>query len=52
MAFFYGPLVLGGRAARPGVAGPGAASLAEALKLRDLRWRRLGEDWLLTARVD
>lgn len=51
IAFFYAPKILGGRDARLAVAGEGAASLDEALNLRDLEWRRLGPDWLLTAQV-
>jgi diaminohydroxyphosphoribosylaminopyrimidine deaminase/5-amino-6-(5-phosphoribosylamino)uracil reductase len=51
VAFFYAPKVLGGRDARKGVAGEGARSLREAVPLRDVHWRRLGEDLLLTARV-
>ncbi|MDB6109905.1 MAG: Riboflavin biosynthesis protein RibD [Pedosphaera sp.] len=51
VAFFYAPLVLGGRDARKGVAGEGVQSLAEMVKLRDVEWRRLGRDLLLTARV-
>ena len=52
IAFFYAPKILGGRDARKAVAGEGATSLARARKLRDLQWRRLGPDLLLTARVD
>jgi hypothetical protein len=33
------------------VAGDGAKSLAAALQLREVKWRRLGEDLLLTASV-
>lgn len=51
VAFFYAPLILGGRAARSAVAGHGAASLREALTLTHVEWRRLGPDWLLAARV-
>ena len=51
VAFFYAPKILGGRDARKAVAGEGARSLAEALSLRDIEWRRLGPDLLLTARV-
>lgn len=51
IAFFYAPKILGGRDARRAVGGEGAASLAEALRVRGLEWRRLGPDWLLTARV-
>ncbi|MDD5138718.1 MAG: dihydrofolate reductase family protein [Verrucomicrobiales bacterium] len=52
VAFFYAPKILGGRDSRKGVAGDGAKSLIEAVQLREVGWRRLGEDLLLTARVD
>jgi len=52
VAFFYAPKILGGRDSRKGVAGDGAKSLSEVIRLRDVEWRRLGEDLLLTARVD
>jgi diaminohydroxyphosphoribosylaminopyrimidine deaminase/5-amino-6-(5-phosphoribosylamino)uracil reductase len=51
VAFFYAPKILGGRAAKKAVAGDGFANLAEAPALTDLRWRRLGSDLLLTARL-
>lgn len=51
VAFFYAPMVLGGRSSRGAVAGEGARTLAESLSLSELEWRRLGPDWLLSARV-
>jgi diaminohydroxyphosphoribosylaminopyrimidine deaminase/5-amino-6-(5-phosphoribosylamino)uracil reductase len=51
IAFFYAPKILGGRDARKAVAGEGATALNETLDLTDLRWRQLGPDLLLTARV-
>jgi diaminohydroxyphosphoribosylaminopyrimidine deaminase / 5-amino-6-(5-phosphoribosylamino)uracil reductase len=51
IAFFYAPMILGGRDSRRAVAGDGARTLAESLHLTDLEWQRLGPDWLLTARV-
>jgi len=51
VAFFYAPKILGGRDSRKGVAGEGVRSLREVVQLCDLEWRRLGADWLLTARV-
>jgi diaminohydroxyphosphoribosylaminopyrimidine deaminase/5-amino-6-(5-phosphoribosylamino)uracil reductase len=51
-AFFYAPKILGGRDSRKGVGGDGAKSLSEIIRLRNVEWRRLGEDLLLTARVD
>ena len=50
--FFYAPKILGGRAALKAVAGDGAKNLAAVLQLREVEWRQLGEDLLLTARVD
>lgn len=50
VAFFYAPKVLGGRSARKSVAGEGAADWPEILRLSELKWRRLGDDLLLTAR--
>ena len=52
VAFFYAPMILGGRDARKAVAGEGARTLAESLKLSEVEWHRLGPDWLLSARVD
>ena len=51
VAFFYAPKILGGRDARRGVAGDGAKSLSEVIQLREVKWRKLGEDLLLTALV-
>jgi diaminohydroxyphosphoribosylaminopyrimidine deaminase/5-amino-6-(5-phosphoribosylamino)uracil reductase len=51
VTFFYAPMILGGRASRRAVAGEGARTLAESLSLSALEWRRLGLDWLLSARV-
>ena len=51
VAFFYAPKIMGGRDSRKGIAGEGAKSLSGALRLRDVEWRKLGEDLLLTARV-
>ena len=51
VTFFYAPMILGGRDSRPAVAGTGARTLAESLDLKELAWRRLGSDWLLSARV-
>ena len=51
VAFFYAPKILGGRNSRKAVAGEGVESLADALQLREVKWRRLGDDLLLTASV-
>ena len=52
VAFFYAPKILGGRDSRKGVAGDGVKKLSEVIQLRDVEWRKLGEDLLLTARVE
>jgi diaminohydroxyphosphoribosylaminopyrimidine deaminase / 5-amino-6-(5-phosphoribosylamino)uracil reductase len=51
VAFFYAPKILGGREARKAVAGDGIKNLAEVIQLRNVEWRRIGPDFLLTARV-
>lgn len=51
IAFFYAPKILGGRTARTGVAGIGAQRWADVLKLKNLQWRQLPPDLLLTADV-
>ncbi len=51
-SFFYAPKILGGRNSRKGVAGDGVKKLSEIVQLRDVEWRKLGEDLLLTARAD
>ena len=50
VAFFYAPKILGGRDSRTAVAGDGL-SLAKGLRLEKIRWRNLGRDLMLTARV-
>ena len=51
VAFFYAPKILGGRAARKAVAGDGAKSLPEVVRLREVEWRKLGADLLMTGLV-
>ena len=51
VVFFYAPKILGGRDARRAVAGEGVKRLAEVIALREVEWRRVGEDLLMTARV-
>jgi diaminohydroxyphosphoribosylaminopyrimidine deaminase / 5-amino-6-(5-phosphoribosylamino)uracil reductase len=52
VAFFYAPKILGGRHSRKGVAGTGITRLADVLQLRDVKWRRIGSDLLLQAKVE
>ena len=49
VAFFYAPKVLGGSDARRGVAGDGARNLSDVIQLREVQWRKVGDDLLLTA---
>jgi diaminohydroxyphosphoribosylaminopyrimidine deaminase/5-amino-6-(5-phosphoribosylamino)uracil reductase len=51
VVFFYAPKILGGRNSRKGVAGDGVKNLSEVIELRDVAWRKLGPDLMLTARV-
>ncbi len=51
IAFFYAPMVLGGKAAPKAVGGEGVPRLRHGITLRDAAWRRLGPDLLLTART-
>jgi diaminohydroxyphosphoribosylaminopyrimidine deaminase/5-amino-6-(5-phosphoribosylamino)uracil reductase len=50
--FFYGPLVVGGREARPAVGGAGFQSLATLPRLSQIRWQRLGDDWNVAADIE
>jgi diaminohydroxyphosphoribosylaminopyrimidine deaminase / 5-amino-6-(5-phosphoribosylamino)uracil reductase len=52
VAFFYAPKILGGRDARKGVGGEGAKCLSEVVQLREVKWRKLGADLLLTAKLE
>ncbi len=52
VVFFIAPVLLGGKKAVPAIGGEGIANLDEALRLKDARWRRLGQDWLLMAKVE
>ena len=44
VAFFYAPKIIGGRDARKAVAGDGVARVADAIKLHDVEWRRVGPE--------
>jgi len=51
VAFFYAPKILGDPNARRAVAGRGARSWEETLRLKKPVWRRFGPDLFLTATV-
>lgn len=49
VAFFYGPVIVGGASAPRGIAGAGFQSLDTAPRLTHIRHRRLGDDLLVEA---
>jgi diaminohydroxyphosphoribosylaminopyrimidine deaminase/5-amino-6-(5-phosphoribosylamino)uracil reductase len=51
VAFFYAPMVLGGRDAIKAVAGAGRLRLSDRIDLRGAQWSMAGNDLLLTAAV-
>jgi diaminohydroxyphosphoribosylaminopyrimidine deaminase/5-amino-6-(5-phosphoribosylamino)uracil reductase len=51
IAFFYAPRILGGHNSRRAVAGTGVSAVPDGIQLREVQWRRLGPDLLLTARL-
>lgn len=51
VVFLYAPRILGGRDAPKSVAGIGAGNWHEVLKLTAVKWRRIGPDLLLSARL-
>lgn len=51
VAFFYAPIILGGRQAPTGVEGEGAPELSHGLRLHQVQRRILGPDLLLTGLV-
>ena len=51
VAFFYASKILGGREARKGVAGDGIQKVSEMIRLREVEYRQLGRDLLLTGRI-
>jgi diaminohydroxyphosphoribosylaminopyrimidine deaminase/5-amino-6-(5-phosphoribosylamino)uracil reductase len=51
IVFFYAPKILGGRDSRKAVAGNGVTSVADAIRLKEAEWKRVGEDLLMTALV-
>jgi diaminohydroxyphosphoribosylaminopyrimidine deaminase/5-amino-6-(5-phosphoribosylamino)uracil reductase len=51
VAFFYAPKILGGRDSRKAAGGIGVERLQDVIQLRDIRWKKLGADLLMTARI-
>jgi len=51
VAFFYAPKILGGRGSRKAVAGEGVEKWGGVLQLREMEWKQIGEDLMMTARI-
>jgi diaminohydroxyphosphoribosylaminopyrimidine deaminase/5-amino-6-(5-phosphoribosylamino)uracil reductase len=51
VALFVAPRLLGGRTARPAFGGGGAARLADAARVEGARPRRIGDNWVIEARL-
>jgi diaminohydroxyphosphoribosylaminopyrimidine deaminase/5-amino-6-(5-phosphoribosylamino)uracil reductase len=51
LVLYVAPRLLGGAGARPAFAGRGAAPLTGAARLIAPRWRRVGTDWVVEARL-
>jgi diaminohydroxyphosphoribosylaminopyrimidine deaminase/5-amino-6-(5-phosphoribosylamino)uracil reductase len=51
VAFFYAPLLIGGREAPTPIEGEGVAQIAHAIQLAQPRCKRLGTDWLLEGEI-
>ncbi|MCI0372524.1 MAG: bifunctional diaminohydroxyphosphoribosylaminopyrimidine deaminase/5-amino-6-(5-phosphoribosylamino)uracil reductase RibD [candidate division NC10 bacterium] len=51
VAFFLAPLLIGGKTAPSALGGPGIEKLADAVRLRDVRFAPLGEDLLVEGYV-
>ena len=51
VAFYYGPKIIGGKDARPGIAGTGATGWQDIVRLNEVSWRQLGPDLFMTGRI-
>jgi diaminohydroxyphosphoribosylaminopyrimidine deaminase/5-amino-6-(5-phosphoribosylamino)uracil reductase len=51
VTFFYAPKILGGSGSRKGVAGEGVTKLSDAIQLREVEWKKIGDDLAMTARL-
>ncbi len=49
--FFYAPRVLGGDRAKPMIGGQGMLTMKDALDVRELKFRRIAEDFLFTGYI-
>jgi diaminohydroxyphosphoribosylaminopyrimidine deaminase/5-amino-6-(5-phosphoribosylamino)uracil reductase len=51
VVFFYAPRILGGSRSLKAVAGEGVKDVADAIRLKEVEWKTIGEDLMMTARV-
>jgi diaminohydroxyphosphoribosylaminopyrimidine deaminase / 5-amino-6-(5-phosphoribosylamino)uracil reductase len=51
LVFFIAPLLIGGREAPPVIGGRGVGPLADATRLRDVRWSAMGDDIMVEGTV-
>ncbi|MBC7326502.1 bifunctional diaminohydroxyphosphoribosylaminopyrimidine deaminase/5-amino-6-(5-phosphoribosylamino)uracil reductase RibD [bacterium] len=49
--FFFAPLIIGGRDAKTSVEGKGCQNLKDAIRLKKLKIRKIGEDFLVEAYI-
>jgi diaminohydroxyphosphoribosylaminopyrimidine deaminase/5-amino-6-(5-phosphoribosylamino)uracil reductase len=45
--FYYAPMIIGGKDARPAIGGSGAIDVGEATRLSKVQHRKLGDNWLV-----
>ena len=51
LRLYFAPLLIGGAEAVPAIAGLGAVTLADAPRLRDVAWKRIGENWRVEGEI-
>lgn len=51
VSFFFAPLIIGGATAVPAVGGKGTAEITRAIRLSDIRTKRLGDDLVYTGYI-
>ena len=49
--FYYAPMVIGGKDARPAIGGSGAVDVGRATRLSKVQHRKLGDNWLVRGLV-
>jgi diaminohydroxyphosphoribosylaminopyrimidine deaminase / 5-amino-6-(5-phosphoribosylamino)uracil reductase len=52
LCIFIAPKIIGGKGALPVVGGRGISRMAQALRLQDMKIRRIGRDYLLEAKIN